>query len=127
MWFWWFLFICNLIVPVIMIIAGRMMWKHCPKKINSVYGYRTRRSMKNMDTWKFAHNYCGRLWYKIGCIMLLLTVLVQIPFFRSSEDIIGMVGLVLCMIQVVVLIASVFPTEAALKKTFHEDGTRRDI
>lgn len=127
MWFWWFLFICNLIVPVIMLIAGRMMWKHCPQKINSVYGYRTRRSMKNMDTWKFAHNYCGRLWYKIGCIMLLLTVVVQISFFRSGEEVIGTVGLVLCTIQIVVLIASIFPTEAALKKTFHEDGTRRDI
>ena len=127
MWFWWFLFICNLIVPVIMLIAGRLMWKHCPQKINSVYGYRTRRSMKNMDTWKFAHNYCGRLWYKIGCIMLLLTVVVQISFFRSGEEVIGTVGLVLCTIQIVVLIASIFPTEAALKKTFHEDGTRRDI
>ena len=127
MWFWWFLFICNLIVPVIMLIAGRMMWKHCPQKINSVYGYRTRRSMKNMDTWKFAHNYCGRLWYKIGCIMLLLTVVVQISFFRSGEEVIGTVGLVLCTIQIFVLIASIFPTEAALKKTFHEDGTRRDI
>lgn len=83
--------------------------------------------MKNMDTWKFAHNYCGRLWYKIGCIMLLLTVVVQISFFRSGEEVIGTVGLVLCTIQIVVLIASIFPTEAALKKTFHEDGTRRDI
>ena len=98
-----------------MLIAGRMMWKHCPKKINSVYGYRTRRSMKNMDTWKFAHNYCGRLWYKIGCIMLLLSALVQIPFFHSSEDVIGIVGIVLCTIQVVALIVSIFPTEAALK------------
>ena len=127
MWFWWFLFICNLIVPVIMLIAGRMMWMLGPQKINSVYGYRTRRSMKNMDTWKFAHNYCGRLWYKIGCIMLLLTVVVQISFFRSGEEVIGTVGLVLCTIQIFVLIASIFPTEAALKKTFHEDGTRRDI
>lgn len=127
MWFWWFMFICNLIVPVIMLIAGRMMWKHCPQKINSFYGYRTRRSMKNMDTWKFAHDYCGRLWYKLGWIMLVPSVLVQIPLFRSSEDVIGIVGAVLCTIQVVILIASIFPTEAALRKTFHEDGTRRDI
>ena len=27
-WFWWFLFVCNLVVPVAMIGAGRMMWKH---------------------------------------------------------------------------------------------------
>ena len=126
MWFWWFMFICNLIVPVIMIIAGRMMWKHCPQKINSIYGYRTGHSMKNMDTWKFAHDYCGHLWYKLGWLMLVPSELVQIPFFRSSEDVIGIVGAVLCTIQVVILIASIFPTEAALRKAFHEDGTRRD-
>ena len=125
MWFWWFMFVCNLLIPVILIIAGRMMWKHCPKKINTVYGYRTRRSMKNMDTWRFAHNYCGKLWWKIGWFSLFPSVVVQIPFFESSEDVIGIVEGIICMVQVVILIASIFPTEAALKKTFNDDGTRR--
>lgn len=125
MWFWWFMFVCNLLIPVILIIAGRIMWKHCPKKINTVYGYRTKRSMKNMDTWRFAHNYCGRLWWKIGWFSLFPSAVVQIPFFESSEDVIGIVGGIICMIQVVILIASIFPTEAALKKTLNDDGTRR--
>ena len=125
MWFWWFMFVCNLLIPIILIIVGRMMWKHCPKKINTVYGYRTKRSMKNMDTWRFAHNYCGRLWWKIGWFSLFPSVVVQIPFFERSEDVIGIVGGIICMIQVVILIASIFPTEAALKKTFNDDGTRR--
>ena len=47
MWFWWFMFICDLIIPVVMVIGGRMMWKHCPKHINGMSGYRTTRSMKN--------------------------------------------------------------------------------
>ena len=47
MWFWWFMLICDLIIPVV--IGGRMMWKHCPKHINGMSGYRTIRSMKNMD------------------------------------------------------------------------------
>lgn len=51
----------DLLIPVVMIVAGRMMWKHPPKNINEVIGYRTGHSMKNMDTWKFAHNYCGKL------------------------------------------------------------------
>ena len=59
MWFWWFMLICDLIIPIAMVIGGRMMWKHYPKNINSMSGYRTTRSMKNMDTWKFANDYCG--------------------------------------------------------------------
>lgn len=46
MWFWWFMFICDLMIPIVMIIAGRMMWKHCPKSINGIVGYRTTLSMK---------------------------------------------------------------------------------
>ncbi len=125
MWFWWFMLICDLLIPVIMIIAGRMMWKHCPKNINVVLGYRTTRSMKNMDTWRFAHDYCGRLWWKIGLIMLIPSVLIHIPFYHSNENMIGIVGIILITIQCIVLIVSIFPTEAALKKTFFDDGTRR--
>lgn len=125
MWFWWFMFMCDLIIPILLIITGRLMWKHCPQKINGIYGYRTKRSMKNMDTWKFAHDYCGRLWWKSGLLMLIPSILIHFPFIHSNEDVIGTVGAILCIIQVTVLIATIFPTEAALKKTFFDDGTRR--
>ena len=55
--FWWFILMCDLLLPITLLIAGKMMWKHCPKQINGVLGYRTARSMKNMDTWRFAHEY----------------------------------------------------------------------
>lgn len=125
MWFWLFMLACDLMIPVIMIVGGRMMWKHCPGTINGVYGYRTRRSMKNMDTRKFAHDHCGRLWWKLGWVLLIPSVLVLLPFVRSDEDTIGTVGLIVCTIQLIVLLASIFPTEAALKRTFSDDGTRR--
>lgn len=124
-WFWWFLLFCDLIVPIIMTIAGRMMWKHPPKHINMVMGYRTKHSMKNMDTWKFAHEHCGKLWWKIGLLMLVLTVLVHLPFCSSSEEAVGILSIVVTTIQLIVLVGSALFTEAALKKTFHEDGTRR--
>lgn len=125
MWFWWFMFFCNLLIPGLMILTGRMMWKHCPKKINGLLGYRTTRSMKNMDTWKFAHEYCGRLWWRIGWIMMIPTILVQLPFIRSADDVIGIAGGIICTVQCIVLVVAIFPTEKALKKTFKEDGIRR--
>ncbi len=38
MWFWWFIFVCDLLIPILMIIAGNMMWKHAPEKINGKIG-----------------------------------------------------------------------------------------
>ena len=125
MWFWWFMLICDLIVPLCMVAGGRMMWKHCPKQINSLTGYRTSRSMKNMDTWKFAHNYFGRLWWKLGWIIMIPSVLLPIPFYRSGKNIIGFAGLILITIQSVIMLASIYPTERALKEHFNDDGTPR--
>ncbi len=108
-----------------MIIAGNMMWKHAPEKINGIIGYRTARSMKNTDTWKFAQDYCGRLWWKMGWIMLIPSVIIHFPFYHSSENIIGIVAAILCTIQCLILVSAIFPTEKALKRTFTEDGIRR--
>lgn len=121
MWIWWLMFACNLLTPAVMIGAGWMMEKHCPKEINAVYGYRTARSMKNMDTWRFAHEHCGRLWQKWGTVMLMPTVLLQIPFYSGTEAAVSTAGLAILAVQVIVLILSVFPTEAALKRNFSAD------
>jgi len=94
-----------------MIIAGRMMWKHCPKKINGVVGYRTKMSMINMDTWRFAHDHAGKLWWKVGIGLL--------------DDTIGILSIIIIVIQLVFLIGSIFPTEKSLKNNFNEDGTKR--
>ena len=125
MWFWWFMLCCDVLIPVLMIIAGRMMWKHPPKTINGTVGYRTSRSMMNMDTWNFAHDYCGRLWWKIGWIMLVPSILIHIPLYGRSENAIGIVCGILITVQTIVLIASIFPTERALKRTFTDSGKRR--
>lgn len=125
MGFWIAMFICNLLVPLLMIVFGRIMYKHAPKSINGIYGYRTSMSMKNEDTWKFAHDYCGKLWYKVGLIMLIPSVLVQLPFVKRSTDTIGIMTVVLETVQICVMIASIFPTERALRKTFDKYGNRK--
>ena len=126
MWFWWFILVSDLLVPAIQAGAGWMMWKHCPAGINDVYGYRTKRSKQNMDTWKFAHDHCGRLWWKVGLGMLVVSLAAHIPFYGASQDTLGNVCLMITLVQMVVLIGSIFPTEWALKRTFQEDGTRRE-
>ncbi len=123
---WLFMFLIALLIPAIMIFAGRMMEKHCPKDINWIIGYRTARSMKNMDTWRFAHEYCGRLWQKLGWWMLPVSVLPMLLTIGAGEETVAMIGLLLCVIQLITLLASIAPIERALKERFHEDGTRKE-
>ena len=119
------MFVCNLLMPLIMLIFGYCMYKNPPKEINGLVGYRTTMSKKNKDTWLFAHNYCGRLWIKLGLILLLPTILAQIPFVHSSDNTIGIVTLIIEAIQLAVLLGSIVPVEKALKRNFDENGNRR--
>ena len=124
---WYRLLMCDLIIPIVMLISGRMMWKHCPKRINNIVGYRTTRSMKNMDTWRFAHDYCGKLWWKTGWVMIIPSVLIHIPLYHSDKNTIGFAGIILVTIQCFIMILSIYPTEKALKKHFNDDGIPRQI
>lgn len=119
--------IMNSLVPMIMIGFGSYYATKAPKKINIIFGYRTSRSMKNNDTWKFAHNYIGKLWRKIGWILLVMSIIPMLFVWGKSEDVIRGLGLVVSMIQLAILIGSIIPTELALKRTFDIEGNRKDV
>lgn len=127
MWFWWFMFFCDLLIPLSMIVCGRILWKYPPKSINGLIGYRTGRSMKNMDTWFFAQIYCGRLWWKIGWGIFLPSFFIHLPFYHSSEDAIGLLGGILCTVQCVIIVVSIFFVEKALKEHFYDNGIRKKL
>ena len=125
MGFWIFMLCTVLLVPLIMLFFVFFFKNKSPKEINSLFGYRTTMSMKNKDTWEFAHHYCGRLWLVLGMIMLPLSVIPMLFFINQDIDVVGIAGGIIEGIQVVVLLISIFPTEKALKKTFDENGNRR--
>lgn len=125
MGFWIFMLIANLLIPFTMIGFGRWFMKNSPKEINAVYGYRTAMSMKNKDTWVFAHNYFGKLWHIGGWILLPLSIIIMMLVIRKTENVIGTVGGILCGIQMIPLIGAIIPTERALRKKFDKNGNRR--
>lgn len=123
--FWIFMLCMILLVPLTMICFGRIFLKNPPKKINSIYGYRTPRSTKNIETWKFAHHYSGKLWFQWGVILLPLSILPMFFLLGKSTDEIGTWGSIICLLQIIPLVGVIFPTEAALKKTFDENGNKK--
>lgn len=125
MGFWVFMLMMDLLIPFMITGFGYFFLQKAPANINALFGYRTRMSMKNQDTWKFAHRYFGKLWYMWGRILLFLTVLVMLWMIGKSEDTIGTVGAILCHIQMIPLIGCIVPTERALKRHFDANGNRR--
>lgn len=100
-----------LLVGVIFIIIGAIMYLFPPKKINSLYGYRTAASMESQIKWDFAQKYGAKVMAIIGI------VLVTLSFYRSylnlSNDQHAIFGLAILIASTVSLIVIV---EKALRK-----------
>ena len=125
MGFWIYMLIVDLLLPLTMIGFGKYFIKKAPNEINGVFGYRTSMSMKNKDTWEFAHRYCGKIWYICGLITLSITVVCMLMLIGKDKDAVGTGGAIMVGVQLVPLIGSIFPTEIALRKNFDENGKRR--
>jgi len=109
-----------------MIVIGSLFVRSAPREINLIFGYRTPASMKTRETWRFAHAYCGKLWLKIGCIILPISAGAMLFAIEKETAAIGIFGAVLSGVQLVFIIWSIISTEIALRKHFDESGNRID-
>ena len=125
MGFWVFMFITTLLIPMVMIIFGSIFMKNPPKEINWAYGYRTNMSMKNQDTWNFAHEYCGKIWFRCGVVLTVISLIIMLFVIGRDTDTVGWIGGGLAMVQILPLLGTIIPTEMALKRKFDKDGKRK--
>ena len=125
MLFWSYMLVCVLLVPLMMIIFGRIFKKSAPKDINYVYGYRTPMSTSSKEAWEFAHKYMGRLWLILGIIILIPSVIAMVLVIGLNKDTVGYTGMAITFIQIVFMIIPIIPTEIALRKNFDKNGNKK--
>lgn len=123
--FWLFMFSMNILIPLIMLIFGGLFSKKAPKKINPWFGYRTNRSMKNIDTWRYAHYYIGKIWFNLGFLVLVLSSIIMAILYNQDKGVIGFYSLLIISVQVILMIIPIYYTEKELAKTFDQEGKRK--
>ena len=114
----------TLLLTATMILFGLLFLKKPPREINGLFGYRTRMSSINDDTWYFAHRYAGAVWIRTGVAVLAASILV-IWILKSSEKFESYM-LILFYFQMASLLMVIPLTEKALRRTFDRDGQRRE-
>ncbi len=110
---WWALGYCTF-----MLALAFILYKFPPKKINYIYGYRSKRSMKNDETWKAANTYSGLLMLRlcIYCFFVPAFCYVFLPEYNL---------LITIIINTLLVISILYYTENYLKKHFDEHGNRK--
>ncbi len=140
--FWIFMLCMLLLVPLAMIILGKRAinyevkdkfdMSNYRKKINIkgekewlyLSGYRTSRSMKNDETFKFAQKEAGKYWYPSGLILIFPSIVAIYFVIGKDKNTISWAGLAVVAVQMIVMLMSIIPVERALKNNFDKDGNR---
>jgi len=101
------------LTSIIFIIAGFIMYVFPPKKINYLYGYRTKASMKSQERWTFAQKYASVQMMIFSVYFMVFSFLFS--FFNFSEKSNLIVGLVVIIFGVGYLF---YKIEKAIKINF---------
>ena len=120
--------VMNLLIPITMISFGHSFEKKPPKIARSkfAFGYRTVMSMRNEETWEYAHRFFGKLWFRFGIVVGLISIIVLFFFIGKDKDTIGFAGMIICYVQLAAMLLPVIPTEISLRRRFDKYGNRKD-
>ena len=127
--FWIFMLVMNLLIPLTMIIFGYIYNKKPPPKPKSKFaysGYRTPMSMKNEETWEYANRFFGKLWFRLGIAVGVISIIALFFFIGKDKDTVGFVGMIIDYVQLAAMLLPVIPTEISLRRRFDKYGNRKD-
>lgn len=103
---------------LLLLLIGFLYKRYPPKKINYLYGYRTRRSMANQKVWNYANGVGAQMLIRVGWFILVIGF-VTLYFFPSHALLITTSALVIS------LLASIYLSEKELDRHFDKDGNPR--
>jgi len=102
----------------LLFLLSILFYKFPPKKINSLYGYRTVKAMQNQQIWDFANGIFNKNLLIYSGISLLGSLL--LASFTSKE--LTWQPMLLVLLSVLV---SVIKTERGLSDNYTEEGKRK--
>lgn len=103
----------TIILGLIFVITGLILYYFPPKKINYLYGYRTKNSMKNLERWTFAQRHSAKLMMYCGSILLITGIAGII--LKLDDNLMKIVGLA----ELIILVAFLFiKTETDINRKF---------
>ena len=122
------LLIATFAVPLLFIVFG-WLFTHgrYPKKPNEFYGYRTTRSMKNEETWRYAQEHWGRWSWRYGWVLLILSGVIGIILWLLSRNGYTVMSYFVTwlVLESILTLGTILPVERALKDRFDEFGRRK--
>jgi len=105
---------------ILMTVLGWLYVKYPPKKINQLYGYRTRRSMSNQQIWDYANRIGSKMMLSLGLVLIFLGIVL---FFFYPLNTVILVTVFLMLIGIGI---GMFWCETQLNKRYDKNGNPKN-
>lgn len=79
-------------------------------------------SMKNDETWEFAHMHHAKIWRWVGLVWLIISTIMIFLFKDNYENTLE----ITMLIGLAIMFLSLIPTEIILRKKFDKNGKQRE-
>lgn len=114
----WEYLIGSTIMGLIFLVGGIIWKKYPPKKINHLYGYRTRRSMANQIIWDYANKIGAKMFIYTGAFLLGIGLVAYFLFPVEST-------IIVLFAMLIGVVVGMFWCEAQLNKRFDKNGNSK--
>jgi uncharacterized membrane protein len=102
-----------ILTSTVFALAGGAMRCFPPKRINSIYGYRTTRSMRSQEAWDFAQRMSANWMLGLASIYIVAAIILW-----SIGDLPAWVTIFFTISLVITLVVMIWRVERALKRKF---------
>lgn len=107
-----------IIIPVLITVMGGIIMNNPPKNRLGSFGYRTERSRRSGEAWRFANKMAGRIWFYEGFALIALSI-AGVYLMRNSDEMGFTITIIVTLvIQAVLISVPVIFVEKALKDKF---------
>ncbi len=104
------------VLALVFLLAGMIMAKYPPKKINPIYGYRSMASMRHREAWDYAQRLASRKFVLVGIVMFVIALAEWLLDVQAPANVLIMLG------TMILSVVYVFQTvEKQLAKRFPQN------
>lgn len=103
---------------------GYLLSHKPPKDMNSLWGYRTSRSMNSEEAWEFAQRYAGHVWMKSGGVLAIVSLIVTLLLKETKYEDVMVFMLIYGQLGILVMVIPM--TERAMRKIFKQESIRKN-
>ena len=115
-----------LAAPLILLGLGLLYFLASPREANYKLGFRCRRGMASVESWRFTQRLAGIVWSVLGLVLCIVMAVLAAKFKSMDAEAMAEMAVSCLLWELGLVLLSIIGVNAAVIILFDRDGVRRE-